>query len=162
MFGSFLVQVVRAVVGFMLAIFVAAVILVYRWYGAGSGPEGVSGLDVVSWMLASLALLPLIGAATFLPALVLIAAAELFRWRHILLFVVAGGVFGALAGTVSMPSVEVWSGSLTDGTIVTAAGESPADPDPFRFVVAGLAGGLAYWLIAGKASGIWRDLLRPD
>ncbi len=160
MFGAFLFQLARAVVGFVVAVGLAAVILVHQWYGASSGPEGVSGLDTLSWILASLTVLPLVGAAAFLPSLALVTVAELFRWRNVLLFVAVGGGIGLLAGAAPFPAAGSYMG-LDDGEIILAAGETPSDPDPFRFVIAGLAGGLAYWLIAGKASGTWRDLTRP-
>lgn len=161
MFGAFLFQLVRAVIGFVVAIALAAVILVHQWYGGSSGPEGVSGLDTLSWILASLTVIPLVGAAAFLPALGVIATAEIFRWRNVLLFVAVGGGIGLLAGAAPLPAAGPWIG-IEDGEIIQAAGETPSDPDPFRFGVAGLVGGLAYWLIAGKSSGIWRDLLRPN
>lgn len=161
MFGAFLFQLVRAVIGFVVAIGLAAVILVHQWYGASSGPEGVSGLDTLSWILASLTVLPIVGAAAFLPSLALIVAAELFRWRNVLLFVAVGGGIGLLAGAAPFPAVGSYMG-VDDGEIIQAAGEAPSDPDPFRFAVAGLAGGLAYWVIAGRRSGVWRDLTRPE
>ncbi len=155
MFGSFLGQVLRAIVGYVLALAAASALLVHQWYGPG--PEGVSGVDWLTWTFATVTLMPFVGAIAFLPAIVVVLAAEMFRLRNILFFVAVGGGIALLAGWVPMETLEVWSGF--DGALGTDA--ILVQPDPFRFIAAGFLGGLVYWLVAGKASGIWRDRLDP-
>lgn len=157
MAGAFFGQMLRSVIGYMLAVGAAAALLVHQWYG--SGPEGVSGVDAVTWTFAAITLVPFVGAIAFLPSLVAVLVAELFGLRNILLFVAAGAAIALLAGSVPVATLEVWSGfeGMTDTATIGVA-----TPDPFRFLTAGLAGGLVYWLIAGRASGIWRDMLRPE
>ena len=156
MFGSFIGQVLRSVIGYILAVAGASALLVHQWYG--SGPEGVSGVDALTWTFATVTLMPFVGGIAFLPSLIVVLVAEMFRVRNILVFVAVGGAIAALAGSVPVTTLEAWSGFQgalgTEEIMVTEA-------DPFRFVLAGFTGGLIYWLIAGKASGIWRDRLDP-
>lgn len=158
MFGAFLAQMLRSVIGYMLAIGAASALLVQQWYG--SGPEGVSGVDWITWTFAVLTLVPFVGAIAFLPSIVVVLVSEMFRLRHILFFVAAGGAIALLAGSVPVSTLEVWSG-FDGATGAGTAGYTLADAAPFRFLTAGLAGGLLYWLIAGRAAGIWRDRLAP-
>jgi hypothetical protein len=86
-----------------------------------------------------------IAGIAILPALLIIALAEGFGWRSILIYAALGGVL-ALA--------------LCYG--IDFAGYAGA-PDSFvareREVLAasGIAGGLVYWLVAGRSAGGWKQ-----
>jgi hypothetical protein len=85
-----------------------------------------------------------IGVIAMLPALLVIALAESFGWRSFILYAALGGAL-ALA--------------LTYG--VDFAGYVGA-PDSFLarerevLAAAGIAGGLVYWLFAGRNAGAWK------
>jgi hypothetical protein len=85
-----------------------------------------------------------IGAIAFLPALLVITLAEGFAWRSIILYGAAGGVL-ALA---------LFYGMSFAGYI--------GEPDSFVarereiLAAAGIAGGLVYWLFAGRRAGAWK------
>ena len=79
-----------------------------------------------------------------LPALLVIALAEGFAWRSVLVYAVLGGVLALalsygldFAGYVGEPG-----SSLVREREVLAA--------------AGIAGGLVYWLFAGRRAGSWK------
>jgi len=85
-----------------------------------------------------------IGTVAMLPTLLVIALAEGFAWRSILVYGVLGGVLALalsygvdFAGYVGEPDSH-----LARGREVLAA--------------AGIAGGLVYWLFAGRSAGAWK------
>jgi hypothetical protein len=87
----------------------------------------------------------IIGAIAFLPALLVIALAEGFGWRSIILYAVLGGAL-ALALCYGID----FSGYV-------------GEPDSFVarerevLAAAGIAGGLVYWLFAGRSAGAWKQ-----
>ena len=84
------------------------------------------------------------GAIAMLPALLVIALAEGFAWRSILVYAALGGVLALALGY-----------GLDFGGYVGAPGSHLARE---REVLAasGIAGGLVYWLIAGRRAGFWK------
>lgn len=80
-----------------------------------------------------------IGMFAFVPAGLAIVAAEAFRLRSILYHVLVGGGI-ALA--------------IMAATFVPASGPGRLPADWNLFLAAGFIGGLVYWLIAGRGSGI--------
>jgi hypothetical protein len=86
----------------------------------------------------------IIFAVGFFPALIAIILAEGFRLRSIVLYGVIGGAL-ALAAAYG----------LDFGGYVTAPN---ADMMHERevFAAAGIAGGLVYWLFAGRRAGVWK------
>jgi len=82
--------------------------------------------SVVLWSVVGVGAL-FIGAIAMLPALLVIALAEGFAWRSILVYAALGGAPGSY---------------LAREREVLAA--------------SGIAGGLVYWLIAGRKAGFWK------
>jgi hypothetical protein len=99
--------------------------------------------SVVLWSVVGVGAV-FIGAIAMLPALLVIALAEGFAWRSILVYAALGGVL-ALA----------LSYGLDFGGYVGAPGSHLARE---REVLAasGIPGGLVYWLIAGRRAGCWK------
>ena len=88
-----------------------------------------------------------IGATAFVPALLLILLAEIARMRSILYY----GVAGAIVGLASYYGSDV-EFRLENTTDVTPVGH------PLQLAAAaGIIGGLAYWLFAGRNAGNWRE-----
>ena len=91
-----------------------------------------------------------IGATAFVPALLLILLAEIARMRSLLYYGVAGAVVGLASYFGS--DIELRLENTTD---VTPAGH------PLQLAAAaGIVGGLAYWLFAGRNAGKWREQVR--
>lgn len=95
----------------------------------------------------------------FLPSLAVIIAAELLARRDWLFHALAGGLVGAII--VAM----FWGAATPVPGLELPPGEVPMDEtlaSP-RFiglmVGAGIVAGLAYWLVAGRFSGNWRQSL---
>ena len=86
------------------------------------------------------------GAFSILPALVLIGLAEGFNIRTFLYYAAAGAALGYLAYFSSGFGIRFEE--TTDIAPVT---------HPVELIVAsGIAGGLMYWLLAGRNAGRWR------
>lgn len=102
----------------------------------------------------------IIGYYSCIPAAVLIGLAELRGYRSWLFHALAGGGAAALALALARRT-----GPGGDGPpLPDAYGEVPLIwmPEIMAAVfAAGLAGGLAYWIVAGRSSGNWRQRLRP-
>jgi len=99
-------------------------------------------LSIVLWSVVGLGAV-FIGAIAMLPALLVIALAEGLALRSILVYAVLGGAL-ALALTYGLDFagyIETPDSHLARGHEVLAA--------------SGIAGGLVYWLIAGRRAGIW-------
>lgn len=127
-------------VGYIAAVLVAAstaaLIEWLRAYGpVAHDPAalGITGMMVVTdWFL----LLFVIGYAAAVPALAAIVAAEIFALRSALYFCGAGLAVAFLAGLTIQSDVL-----------------PPFVAEPAVAAASGLAGGLAYWMSAGRWSG---------
>jgi hypothetical protein len=87
-----------------------------------------------------------VGAVAMAPAALLIVLAEALRIRNFIYY----GVAGALVGLASYfgSNISVRLENTTDVTPVGHALQLAA--------AAGIIGGIAYWLIAGRRAGAWR------
>jgi hypothetical protein len=86
----------------------------------------------------------IIGGTAMLPALLLIALTEGFAWRSVILYGVLGGVL-ALALTYGID----FAGYVRDPEGMLAREREV-------FAASGIAGGLVYWLFAGRKAGSWK------
>jgi len=84
-----------------------------------------------------LGFITLAAAASFLPALLIVAVGEISRIRSVLYYVLGGGVALAL-----MPVLSRLGGAESAGTMPARVWTVMA--------TAGFAGGLVYWLVAGR------------
>ncbi len=85
-----------------------------------------------------------IAAIALLPALLLIALAEAFAWRSVILYGALGGAL-ALALCYGIDFAGYFSGPHG---IVARESEVLA--------ASGIAGGLVYWVFAGRKAGAWK------
>jgi hypothetical protein len=86
---------------------------------------------------------PIIGAVAALPTALVVAIAEGFAWRSVILYAALGGALAlALSYGLDMPGI--------------------AQPDTYianerqLLAASGIAGGLVYWLFAGRSAGSWK------
>ena len=103
---------------------------------AGLPPEAI-------WAIVAIGA-PIIGFVAFLPALLIVAVAEGFGGRSVILYAAMGGAL-ALA--------------LSYGIDLTGDVGEPATyfaREREVLAASGIAGGLVYWLIAGRKAGSWK------
>jgi hypothetical protein len=149
----FVMRLLLVPLGAALAIVVAAVVIAVAHWGdfidlmkARPDVEGYWVLIVVI-IGPALALLLVFGVAfTVLPATVGVLIAEAFAIRS-WIFHVANGGFSAWIG-----------GSL----MADLPNEYHFLADPKIIVAAGLASGIAYWLVAGWSAGFWKPVFSPS
>jgi hypothetical protein len=86
-----------------------------------------------------------VAAVTMLPAMLILALAEGFGWRSVLIYAgLGGGLALLLYHGLGVAEVAV----APDGRLLGRERELMA--------AAGIAGGLVYWLAAGRRAGAWR------
>jgi hypothetical protein len=147
LFGRIIVIAFALIVASMVAgITLAIGIVAPDWTGIDSDP-----VERVSFFIVSFFVTSFVGAVAFLPALVVILFAEIARMRSFLYY----GVGGALVGLASYFGSDI-SVRLENTTDVPPVGHSLQ-----LAAAAGIIGGLAYWLIAGRNAGRWRERRLP-
>jgi hypothetical protein len=85
-----------------------------------------------------------ISGLALLPAMIVIAVAEAFRWRSMLFYAAAGGIEAfALYHSSGLAD------RMGDGALVTRMAEIMA--------AAGIVAGVCYWAVAGRNAGKWSE-----
>jgi phosphotransferase system glucose/maltose/N-acetylglucosamine-specific IIC component len=148
---SLLGRIIVIFIALMVAIMIAGITLAIGivspdWSGVDSDPFERVNFFIVSFFATSFA-----GAVAILPALVVIVVAEAARMRSFLYY----GLGGALVGLASYYGSDV-SERLDNTTDVVPVGHSLQ-----LAAAAGIIGGIAYWLIAGRNAGRWREPRTP-
>jgi len=141
-------QLARIIFGYLAATLVALLAgLLLPWLspGPGAGNPELFSLDTIAmagifWLLLAF--------VTFVPALVAIAIAEAIKLRSLLAHILIGGFIGFLC-TGQAARISPWLNVL-DVPMQSAFGSA-------IIVIAGALGALAYWQIAGKHAGKWRE-----
>jgi hypothetical protein len=138
-----IVRILGMIVGYWLACIAASLVLTIGTLTPVS--DDLKSFDlhsVVLWSVVGIGA-AIIGAIAMLPALLLIALAEGFAWRSILVYAALGGVLALVlsygldfAGYVGAPN----SYLAREREVLAASG---------------IAGGLVYWLFAGRRAGSW-------
>jgi len=149
---SLLGRILVIIFGLLIAIIVAGITLAIGivapdWAGADSDPFERVMFFAVSFFATSF-----VGAVAILPAAIVIAISEVARMRSFIYY----GVGGALVALASYygSDISVQLENTTDVTPVASALQLAA--------AAGILGGLAYWLIAGRNAGRWRERRVPS
>ncbi len=141
--GNLIVRLVVIVVGFMLAAAAAGLFIGLGFYNellATQPPLHEEEVVLFRWLSAAVGIASggAIGVAAFAIAAILIAVAELMRWRGFIANLLLGGVCGLYLGIGAGPP----GGGISEGTLLVAT-------------AAGFIGGGVYWLIAGHGAGSW-------
>jgi hypothetical protein len=139
--AALVTRILLIVLGYVVAVVGAvSVIVIAEWiraYPPVAGDPGLVVATAAAVVIDGANLLAAIGTAALLPGAVAIAIGEIAGWRAWIVYVVFGlAVTGVL-------------GRLLD------RGLHPALPHLPAAVAAGIVGGLAYWLVAGRGAG-WR------
>lgn len=87
---------------------------------------------------------PIIGVVAALPTALVVTIAEGFAWRSVILYAALGGALAlALSFGLDMPAgMEQANAFIANERQLLAA--------------SGIAGGLVYWLFAGRSAGSWK------
>ena len=134
--------------GYFVAVLAGALVIVF-----GSWKLGVVAADpdarpfaLFGFVFAAPVLLVMLLSMMWLPAAIGVLISETFAIRS-WIFHVGNGAVSAWIG---------WSlfGYIDDSRI-------PLN-EPLPVVAAGLAGGLAFWVIAGWSAGFWKPVFRPE
>jgi hypothetical protein len=142
--GRLLLRVVLVPLGYFVAVIIGTLVIVF-----GSWKLGVAASDpdhqpfaVFGFVFAAPVLLVMLLSMMWLPAAIGILISETFAIRS--------WIFHAGNGAVS-----AWMGWSLFGYIDDS--RIPLN-EPLPVVAAGLAGGLAYWAIAGWSAGFWKPV----
>jgi hypothetical protein len=137
-------------VGYVWACIAASLVLALgtltpQWdaFFASFGLQSPHAQSAAMWAVVGLGAL-LIFAVGLLPTLLIIVITEGFALRSIVVYGVIGG---ALASVMAY--------GLNFGDTI-AATDSGAAREREVFAAAGIAGGLVYWLFAGRKAGLWK------
>jgi hypothetical protein len=148
MFGRIIVIAVALIVASMVAgITLAVGIIAPDWPWLDSDP-----VERVMFFVASFFATSFIGATAFVPAVLLIVVAEVMRLRRLLYYAAAGAVVGLTS----------YYGSNVEMRLENTTDVSPAFHPLQLAAAAGIIGGLAYWLLAGRNAGRWREPAQPS
>ena len=146
--GRFLLRFILVPFGYLAAVIAGTLVIVF-----GSWKLGVAASDpdhqpfaVFGFVFAAPVLLVMLLSMMWLPAAIGVLISETFAIRS-WMFHAGNGAVSAWIG---------WSlfGYIDDSRI-------PLN-EPLPVVAAGLAGGLAYWVIAGWSAGFWKPVFHPE
>ncbi|CEJ15153.1 hypothetical protein BN1110_05489 [bacterium YEK0313] len=139
--GSLLLRVLRAIVAFVVALALACAIVLVFDLNKGRIPEPLAGSLIVGFLMSQV-------AWYVWPLLIAVLAAEVLRWRSLLVYLAFGlaGSLGALGLVLLKGADEAFDPLLDDAPAFTMQ-------RLVVHVVAGLASGFLYWLVAGRSAG---------
>jgi hypothetical protein len=141
---AILVRLFAIAIAYLLACTAAATVFTLGTLSAAG--EDVAALDIPSvalWGVVGVSA-AIMAALAMLPALLVIALSEGFGWRSVILYGVVGGVLAfALAYGID------FAGYLNSPDSVIAREREV-------LAASGIAGGLVYWLFAGRNAGAWK------
>jgi hypothetical protein len=145
-----LYRIMMMFVGYILACAAASLVLTigtltpdWNDLATSFGLQSPAAQSAALWSLVALGA-AVIFAVGLLPVLLVIALAEGFAVRSIVLYGALGGALALTAGY-----------GLDFAGYVTAPGSGLAHEREV-FAAAGIAGGLVYWLFAGRNAGAWK------
>jgi hypothetical protein len=136
--------------GYLTASIAATIVVLIGWWQltdaiTGASPEGHE-FAVLGFVIAGPILLTIMLVSLLLPASIGILISEAFAIRS--------WIFHVLNGVVS-----IWVGwQLFGGGVGTGI---PLD-QPLVVIAAGIAGGFAYWAVAGFSAGFYKPIFRRD
>jgi hypothetical protein len=149
---SFLRLILRLILvplGGVIAICVGALVLIVAHWGALDALARADAASQEEWMIAFAIASPVLAMLfsmmafyALVPAAIGVLVAEFFAVRS--------WIYHALNGALA-----AWIGWAL---MADARNDYAAFADPKILVAAGLAGGLAYWLVAGWSAGFWKPV----
>jgi hypothetical protein len=154
-----IIRILAVIFAYVLACLGAGIVLTLRILTPPWDELSPENVAVVSAFIAIAAIM--VAAAALVPALLVVVLAEAFAWRSSLVYAALGGALALLLanggdfaalfdGTFGPQAREKLQHDLAQNA--SHAREVPA--------AAGIAGGLVYWLVAGRRAGAWKREMR--
>jgi hypothetical protein len=137
------VRLILLSIGYLLACMSAAIVFTLGTFSATDDDLLSQIPSVALWALIGIEA-TIMAALAFLPALLVIALTEGFAWRSVILY----GVLGAVLALALGYGID-FAGYLGGPNSIVAREREV-------LAAAGIAGGLTYWLIAGRNAGVWK------
>jgi len=151
--GRFLLRLLLVPLGAALAFTVAMMVVLAAHWNQLVALANASPDQQETWLLAFILAGPVIAlllsywiAVTAIPAAIGMLIAETFAIRSWIFHALNGGL-SAWIGWSAMQDIQDQYRFLTEPRIMVAAG---------------LAGGLAYWAVAGWTAGLWKPVFGPE
>ena len=139
-----LVRILTVIIGYFLSCIAASIILTIGTLTPEWDDLTAMGLNSAAvWAVIAVSATA-IAAIAMVPALLVIALAEGFGWRSVVIYGVLGGVL-ALALSYGLD----FAGYVGDPDSLLAREREV-------IAAAGIAGGFVYWLFAGRKAGSWQ------
>jgi hypothetical protein len=126
---------------YVLACATAAIVLAVGTFALGWNDFSSNALESVVLWTGIIVTTIIIVALAVLPMLLVVVLAEWLAWRSILIYPALGGALAML---------------LVYGLDFTASVADTFVRERQVVAAAGIAGGLVYWLIAGRKAGAWK------
>ncbi len=137
-------RILMVIVGYVLACVAASIVLTIGTLSPQWDDFASSGLPPAAvWAIVAVGA-PIIAAVAMMPVALVIALAEGFAWRSIVVYAALGGAL-ALALSYGI-----------DLTGDTGEPETYFAHEREVLAAAGITGGLVYWLFAGRRAGAWK------
>jgi hypothetical protein len=147
---AIIVRLLAVILAYVLACIAASIVLTLGTLGPQWNEIAPQGMPSVAlWSVIGVGS-AVIGIIAMLPSFLVIALAEGFAWRSVVLYGVVGGAL-ALALTYGIDFARYLGGP---DRVVAHQQEVLA--------ASGIAGGLVYWLFAGRKAGAWRIVMNSD
>jgi hypothetical protein len=144
--GRLLLRFVLVPLGYFVAVVVATLVIVFgSWrLGQAAAHPDTQAFAIFGFVFAAPVLLVMLLSLMWLPAAIGILISETFAIRSFL-FHAGNGAVSALIGWNLFGYIDETGIPLNE---------------PLAVIAAGLAGGLAYWAIAGFSAGFWQPVFR--
>ena len=144
--GRLLLRFVLVPLGYFVAVVVATLVIVFgSWkLGEAAAHPDTQVFAIFGFVFAAPVLLVMLLSLMWLPAAIGILISETFAIRSFL-FHAGNGAVSALIGWNLFGYIDETGIPLNE---------------PLAVIAAGLAGGLAYWAIAGFSAGFWKPVFR--
>ncbi len=155
MAGNLIVRIFAIAFGLLLAWLAAGMFLAAGLYSGLFRPffaeldlsaQEVDVLTIIVVTVLGIVQALSLAAIAFAPSALAVLAAELFRWRGLVINLVLGGIVGLATGWLALRGSELQAiaqGNLSQGAALV-------------LLATGFCGGFVYWLVAGRNSGNWR------
>ncbi len=139
-----LVRILVVILAYVLACIAASIILTIGTLSPEWDDLTAAGLQTAAVWVVVVVGAGAIAAIAMVPSLLVIALAEGFAWRSILIY----GALGAVLALALSSGLD-FAGYVGDPDSVLAREREV-------LAAAGIAGGFVYWLFAGRKAGFWK------
>src|SRR5262249_1385566 len=152
--GRLLLRFVLVPLGYFVAVVVATLVIVLgSWkLGAAAAHPDTQAFAIFGFVFAAPVLLVMLLSLMWLPAALGIFISAAFALRSFIFSPLR--LFFSPAGRGALSPFVVW------GVFGSVEAPRPRRTEPLPVLAAGVAAGLAYWLIAGASAGFWKPLFR--